>query len=302
MSDSPAFGFGNFVPGFDFLQTLVQSAAKSAAPRPGAGSGMPDWSSWIAPTMKVEDLDKRINELKTVQFWLEQNARALAATIQALEVQKMSLATLRSMNVQVGDLAAAFGLHAGAPASAPAPSASGPYDDMYTARPAAESAAPAAPAQEAAAPPAAAPAAAPGVVDPLQWWNALTGQFQQIAATAMQDAARHAKDMPMAQMADATRQAFDAAGRMAADAMKDATEGRSGKAPTPPPAKKPAAPRAATKTAAKSARPAASKGWAAAAAPRAAAAPPAPQAPAKRPRTSTAAAAPASPTGRGRSR
>ncbi|WP_198972326.1 PhaM family polyhydroxyalkanoate granule multifunctional regulatory protein [Xylophilus sp. ASV27] len=154
MSDSNAFGFGNFVPGFDFLQTLVQSAAKGAAPRPGAASGMPDWSSWIAPTLKAEDLEKRINELKTVQFWLEQNARALAATIQALEVQKMSLATLRSMNVQVGDLAAAFGVHAGAPATAPAPapsagapSAAGPYDDMYTARPAAGPAP--APAQEA---------------------------------------------------------------------------------------------------------------------------------------------------------
>jgi hypothetical protein len=28
------------------------------------------------------------------------------------------------------------------------------------------------------------------VVDPLQWWGALTGQFQQIAANAMKDAAK----------------------------------------------------------------------------------------------------------------
>ena len=33
--------------------------------------------------------------------------------------------------------------------------------------------------------------AATGVVDPLQWWGALTQQFQQIAATAMKDAAAH---------------------------------------------------------------------------------------------------------------
>jgi hypothetical protein len=31
--------------------------------------------------------------------------------------------------------------------------------------------------------------AAAGVVDPLQWWGALTQQFQQIAATAMKDGA-----------------------------------------------------------------------------------------------------------------
>ena len=30
---------------------------------------------------------------------------------------------------------------------------------------------------------------AAGVVDPMQWWNALTQQFQQIATSAMQDAA-----------------------------------------------------------------------------------------------------------------
>jgi hypothetical protein len=29
------------------------------------------------------------------------------------------------------------------------------------------------------------------VVDPLQWWGALTQQFQQIAADAMKDAAQH---------------------------------------------------------------------------------------------------------------
>lgn len=49
---------------------------------------MPNMASWVAPTLSVEELDKRIQELKTVQFWLEQNTNALKATIQALEVQK----------------------------------------------------------------------------------------------------------------------------------------------------------------------------------------------------------------------
>ena len=60
----------------------------------------------------MEELDKRIDELKAVQFWLDQNAMALKATIQALEVQKMTLATLKGMNFNFGDVANAFKLKA----------------------------------------------------------------------------------------------------------------------------------------------------------------------------------------------
>ena len=66
MSESSAFGFGQFVPGFDFLQNLSKTAAQ-AAPATGAVPGM---ASWVAPTLSVEELDKRIQELKAVQFWL----------------------------------------------------------------------------------------------------------------------------------------------------------------------------------------------------------------------------------------
>src|SRR4051812_48009746 len=91
MSDA---GFGKFVPGFDFLQGLVRNA----------GAALPNIGQWVAPTLDPEELEKRIGELKTVQFWLEQNARMLGATIQALEVQRMTLSTLKTMNVQMGDL------------------------------------------------------------------------------------------------------------------------------------------------------------------------------------------------------
>ena len=91
---SDASSFGKLVPGFDFLQNLVKSA----------GSAMPGIGQWVAPTLDPAELEKRISELRTVQYWLEQNARMLAATIQALEVQRMTLSTLKSMNVQMGDL------------------------------------------------------------------------------------------------------------------------------------------------------------------------------------------------------
>jgi hypothetical protein len=73
---------------------------------------MPNLGNWVAPTLNVEELDKRIEELKAVQFWLDQNAMALKATIQALEVQKMTLATLKGMNFNMGDVANAFKLKA----------------------------------------------------------------------------------------------------------------------------------------------------------------------------------------------
>ena len=81
MSDTSAFGFGQFVPGFDFLQNLSKTAAQ-AAPTSGAVPGM---SSWVAPTLSVEEIDKRIQELKSVLFWLEQNTKAdIASTIMRL--------------------------------------------------------------------------------------------------------------------------------------------------------------------------------------------------------------------------
>jgi hypothetical protein len=105
MSDSPNFGFGKFVPGFDFLQNLAKGATQNIPQMPNLGN-------WVAPTLNVEELDKRIDELKAVQFWLDQNAMALKATIQALEVQKMTLATLKGMNFNMGDIANAFKLKA----------------------------------------------------------------------------------------------------------------------------------------------------------------------------------------------
>lgn len=201
MSDAPnPFAFSQFVPGFDFLKGLAGSAAPAGG---GAAPGMPSLSNWVAPTLSIEEVDKRIQELKTVQYWLEQNGHALKATIQALEVQKMTLSTLRGMNVQMEDLAKVFTRPAAPPAASPAP---------------APEPAPAPAAEAAAASPGEKAAAAPGVVDPLQWWNALTQQFQQIASTAMQDAA-HAKmpgATPTSEAKPAARTAAKATARKSA--------------------------------------------------------------------------------------
>lgn len=188
--DSKPFAFSQFVPGFDFLRNLAGGSAASA----GAVPGMPSLSSWVAPTLSVEEVDKRIQELKTVQYWLEQNGHALKATIQALEVQKMTLSTLRGMNVRMEDLANSFTRQAVAamPTAAAAPEPDPRPDPFGAPAPAAEPE-PEAESESEAEPPASArkagAAEGAGVVDPLQWWGALTQQFQQIAASALQDAA-----------------------------------------------------------------------------------------------------------------
>ena len=170
MSTTDTSGFGKFVPGFDFLQNLAKGAGGGAS-----AAAMPNLSQWLVPSLNVEDLEKRIEELKHVQFWLEQNSRALSATIQALEVQKMTMATLKGMNFTMG-------MPGASAAPAAAASASG-----WPMPPAAAKAEPApAPAPEPAAP-AAEDKPAAGVVDPLQLWGSLTQQFQTIAANAFKE-------------------------------------------------------------------------------------------------------------------
>ncbi|MCX8520141.1 MAG: hypothetical protein ORN28_01240, partial [Rhodoferax sp.] len=104
MSDSDSTGFGKYIPGFDFFQNLAKEASANFPQ-------MPNMANWVTPTLNVEELEKRIGELKNVQFWLEQNSRALAATVQALEVQKMTLATLKGMNMKLADMANVFKPH-----------------------------------------------------------------------------------------------------------------------------------------------------------------------------------------------
>ncbi|MDM0051332.1 PhaM family polyhydroxyalkanoate granule multifunctional regulatory protein [Variovorax sp. J22R115] len=215
MSDaSKPFAFSQFVPGFDFLRNLASGSASAGA---SAVPGMPSLSSWVAPTLSVEEVDKRIQELKTVQYWLEQNGHALKATIQALEVQKMTLSTLRGMNVRMEDLASVFTRPPSAPAPAPAPSfrAAPPApepeveeeeeeEEQEEEEVEEEPTAKAKPTKASAD----AAADAAGVIDPMQWWGALTQQFQQIASSAMQDASQ-LKVPAMAQpLADAVGKAM----------------------------------------------------------------------------------------------
>ncbi|MDD5029051.1 MAG: hypothetical protein PHH58_06055 [Rhodoferax sp.] len=183
MSDSANTGFAKYVPGFDFLQNLAKSTSQ-AVPQ------MPNLANWIAPTLNEEELEKRIAELKAVHFWLDQNTKALGATVQALEVQKMTLATLKGMNFNIGDMANAFKLKAADSMAAGVQKVTEKAAaTAHTVAEVAEKTEQVAKKVTDAAKPAASAAAA-GLVDPMQLWHALTQQFQTIAASAMKEAGK----------------------------------------------------------------------------------------------------------------
>ena len=49
------------------------------------------------PTMDPQEIEKRINELKSVEVWLSMNLNMLRAAIQGLEMQKAGLQQVQGM-------------------------------------------------------------------------------------------------------------------------------------------------------------------------------------------------------------
>ncbi|SMG33166.1 PhaM family polyhydroxyalkanoate granule multifunctional regulatory protein [Paraburkholderia susongensis] len=189
-STPPFPGFPGFPPAemLDRMWGMMRlSPFGSALSGTQQGSGLSPslsmMSDMMAPLTNVEELDKRITDMRAVEQWLKLNLSMLQSAIQALEVQRATLATLRAFGAfaqssmaQPAASPAAPGHAPGfapnpAPSPAPAPGWSEP------AEPASQSAAPAADNGEET------PAAPP--FDASAWWNLLQSQFNQIAQFAM---------------------------------------------------------------------------------------------------------------------
>jgi hypothetical protein len=149
---------------------------------PGLPQQMP---SMLAPTVDLGELDKRITDLRAVAQWLELNASMLRTTIQTLEVQRATIATLKGISgamlapimglseastarslppvppeIKVG-LAAA----AAQPVSEPAPLAEKPARKRKVAAHGG-------------------PSLADDALNPAAWWHTLQDQFARIASVA----------------------------------------------------------------------------------------------------------------------
>lgn len=157
---------------------------------PGAMPGMsamPGMPVMPGAGMSVEDLDKKIADLKAVESWLNLNMGMLRGSIQALEIQRGTLATLKAM----GDSMAQAMTQTGVASE----SAMAPFSQFFAQ--AAQAAVPAATAKPAEAPPPP-PSAAPQQPSSQQteaqnaampaavaWWNLMQDQFRQAVASAM---------------------------------------------------------------------------------------------------------------------
>lgn len=177
--------------------------------------------SALVPTMDIEELDKRITDLRAVEQWLNVNLSMLRGTVQALEIQRGTLAAVKAFGSTIGNLpaaasegraarprsgadaapstGAAFAPTHAAPSSADAgaPAATFPFGlaPMATADVAAPTPAPAARTERgetrdtttraaSKSSPRANAGASPGV-NPGAWWNLLQQNFNQVAEAAM---------------------------------------------------------------------------------------------------------------------
>jgi hypothetical protein len=142
--------------------------------------------SMVAPTFDVNELDKRIADLRAVEQWLELNASMLRTTIQTLEVQRATIATLKGISGAMLAPLTKPGQKADVTAMAMPPFPMPPPE------PAAEPAPP--PARKSSqrrhkAKPAHAPTVTEAPLNPSAWWNTLQDQFTKIAASAAAGAA-----------------------------------------------------------------------------------------------------------------
>jgi hypothetical protein len=71
------------------------TGAPGAAFMPDMGAGMSGFNGAM-PTFDIEELDKRIKDLKSVESWLSLNLNVLKSTIQTLEVQRATLMAIKS--------------------------------------------------------------------------------------------------------------------------------------------------------------------------------------------------------------
>jgi len=144
---------------------------------PGMGAGS------LGGGLSTDELDKRITDLKAVESWLNLNLSMLRTSIQAMEVQRGTIAALKSMS---DSMAQALSGHAGQggdqTASLP------PFSAFFTASGAPEPGTNT-PGAGAAAGPAAGAGGAGGadatMPAAVAWWNLLQEQFRQAVASAM---------------------------------------------------------------------------------------------------------------------
>jgi hypothetical protein len=172
---------------------------------------VPQMPSMMMPTLDIGELDKRITDLRAVEQWLALNANMLRTTIQTLEVQRNTLATLKSFGAAMlspmanakaqrdSAGAQAQAAAASAPAAAPAPNEDDETSNLTEGQRRRAAQARAAEGEKKVPTPFEAP------LNPAAWWGTLQDQFARVASSAAATAAQATQKPAPKTAAKATR-------------------------------------------------------------------------------------------------
>lgn len=185
--------------GFELMKKMWGFAGLPGLPTAGNLASMASrvpqqLPNMFAPTLDVNELEKRITDLRAVEQWLELNAGILRTTIQSLEVQRATIATLKGIS---GAMLGRSGAIANLPANPPPEVALGlaamRVEESTAANAALAVAPPDIPKKSTRrASKRSETSSAPGIAAPLNpaaWWGTLQDQFTRIAAAAAPAAA-----------------------------------------------------------------------------------------------------------------
>jgi hypothetical protein len=161
----------------------------------GLGPSLSMMSDIMTPLTNIEELDKRITDLRAVEQWLKLNLSMLQSAIQAMEVQRATLSTLR-----------AFGAFAQSQMSPPPVAESSRTSAKASTAEASASGASAEGSDNAPPPP-------PPGFDASAWWNLLQAQFNQLAQFAMTQPVGATPEAAAAEPAPGPDEAAKAAGK-----------------------------------------------------------------------------------------
>lgn len=220
MSDIP--GVGVMTDTLDFVKNLWGSMNVPGMTIPGMA----------VPTLSVDELDKKIADLKTVETWLTINMNMLHGTIQALEVQRGTIAAIKAMSANLaqvvkpdsgkGEKSLLDSLTYASSFLFPTASQTPAVETASTPPVAAPRVAAPAPVVEDSAPEDEKPAGFPDfsaqLANPTVWWNILQDQFKQAVNTAI------ASDTLAKMGAAGTAMATDAVTKIGAAAAKTMQE------------------------------------------------------------------------------
>ncbi|WP_229505591.1 PhaM family polyhydroxyalkanoate granule multifunctional regulatory protein [Massilia genomosp. 1] len=156
-------GVGAVTDTLDFVKNLWGSMAVP-------GMSFPNMAM---PPVSLDELDKKIADLKAVEAWLNINVSMLRGTIQTMEVQRGTIATLKSMGATLAAAVKQPG------ADEKSVLAAAPFASAFFSQPAPAPAKAPEPVKQQETPPVNA------MNNPVAWWNMLQEQFNQAVTTAM---------------------------------------------------------------------------------------------------------------------